>query len=306
MKRGRLPLTALRGFEVAGRRQSFTAAAEELFISQAAVSRQVRNLEHMLGCDLFIRLHRKVVLTPNGQHLLALLTRSFDEIEDQLQALQRDGIPATVRISVEPSFAGCWLVSHLAAFRDDHPAVDIVMDVDARLIDFRGDQPQIAIRHSEDATRWPRSESRPLRAVRMIPVIAPQLAAQLTPITRPGDLRGLPLLHEDSHDLWAGWFTRAGIDAPPPRGSVFADGALVQQAAVQGQGIGLVDEFLSRDERAAGRLRQLFPLAVPYGRYFVVTRRFADLPPPAMAFVDWLCRAAAETDASASQPPDRG
>jgi LysR substrate binding domain. len=174
-------------------------------------------------------------------------------------------------------------------FQGEHPDIDIIMDSDPRLIDFRRDQPQIAIRHSEEMARWPRSDSRPLFDVRMIAVIAPQLAETSAPIDQPADLLLHVLLHEDSHDLWARWFSAAGLEGiAPARGPVYADGALVQQAAIQGQGIGLVDEVFARDDLQAGRLRRLFAHSVDYGRYFLVTRDFDQLSEPGAAFVTWL------------------
>src|SRR5690349_2568274 len=113
MKRGRLPLTALRSFEAAGRLNSFTMAAETLFVSQAAISRQIRDLEAMLGQPLFERGHRSVSLTPAGAKLLAVLTRSFDDIDLCLEQVRSTGTIATLTINAEPSLASCWLIPHL-------------------------------------------------------------------------------------------------------------------------------------------------------------------------------------------------
>src|SRR5690606_37693902 len=117
MKRGRLPLTALRSFEAAGRLGSFTLAADELAVSQAAVSRQVKELEADLGRPLFERRHRAVRLTPAGQALLAVLSRSFDAIDASLSEVRGRRGGGLVEISAEPSFAACWLVPHLDDFR---------------------------------------------------------------------------------------------------------------------------------------------------------------------------------------------
>lgn len=175
MRRGRLPLTALRSFEVAGRLCSFTQAAQELLISQAAVSRQVRELEAMLGQELFERGHRSVRLTSAGERLLRVLTASFDDISACLDELRRHEARPTVPISAEPSFAACWLVPHLPAFQQQHPGIDVSIDADPRLIEFRSHQASVAIRHSAAATSWPRVESRHLADVRITPVISPQL-----------------------------------------------------------------------------------------------------------------------------------
>lgn len=124
MKRGRLPLTALRSFEAAGRLASFTEAAAELFVSQAAISRQIRDLEALIGKPLFERHHRSVSLTADGEALLTVLTDSFDRIGESLDALSDAKRAGTLRVSAEPSFAGCWLVPHLAQFQAEHPEIE--------------------------------------------------------------------------------------------------------------------------------------------------------------------------------------
>lgn len=129
MKRGRLPLTALRSFEVAGRLESFTLAAQELFISQAAVSRQIRELETSLGEALFERRHRSVRLTASGARLQAILTLSFDQIDECLEEIRGRSTAAAVTISAEPSFAACWLVPRLPEFRERHPEIEVTIDL---------------------------------------------------------------------------------------------------------------------------------------------------------------------------------
>ncbi|QRY68410.1 LysR family transcriptional regulator [Ensifer sp. PDNC004] len=291
MKRGRLPLTALRSFEAAGRLESFTLAAAELFVSQAAISRQVRELEELVGRPLFERHHRSVRLTADGRTLLATLTSAFDMVSEGLDALSGRGLSQTLRVSAEPSFAGCWLVPHLQEFQRQHPDIDLVIDADPRLAEFRSGEADIAIRHSLASERWPRVEARPLARVQMIPVIAPALATAGRPLDRPEDLLQHALLHEDNRALWEQWFAAAGV-APVKleRGAIFADGAMVLQATVRGSGVGLIDRDHALDDLAAGRLIQPFNVTVPYGAFFLVTRRFEALSQAARAFVDWVER----------------
>ncbi|MGV1832768.1 LysR substrate-binding domain-containing protein [Agrobacterium vitis] len=288
MKRGRLPLTALRSFEGAGRLLSFTLASEELCISQAAVSRQVRELENILGQQLFERYHRRVSLTPGGEKLLAVLTRAFDEISTSIADLRDEKTWSTVVVSAEPSFASAWLVRNLAGFRQERPDVDIVLDADPRLIEFRNDQAVIAIRHSVTQSEWPRVESRRLADVRIIPVIAPTLIAKPGHFEQPSDLLDFPLLHEESRDLWQRWFTRAGVETTIQRGTVYTDGGLILQAALQGEGAGLVDELFAQDDLSTGRLLQPFQISVQHGTYWLVAKSFAALSDGASAFVQWL------------------
>ncbi len=292
MKRGRLPLTALRSFEAAGRLASFTLAAAELFVSQAAISRQIRELEDLVGRPLFERRHRSVRLTAEGRTLLSVLTSAFDMVGDSLEALSGRRASQTLKVSAEPSIAGCWLVPHLAEFQSEHPQIDLVIDADPRLTDFRSGDADIAIRYSLTLSSWPRVEARRLGGVEMIPVIAPELAGSGRPISTPVDLMQHPLLHEDNREAWQQWFTAAGAGPVRiERGAIFTDGAMVLQAALRGNGVGLIDRDHARDELAAGRLLQPFDVSVPYGAFFLVARRFDALSESAQAFAAWVERA---------------
>ncbi len=289
MKRGRLPLTALRSFEAAGRLQSFTLAAQELFVSQAAISRQIRDLEVRLAMPLFERHHRSVSLTPAGRRLLTVLTQSFDMIDAGLTELSREHGPTGFTVSAEPSFAAYWLVPHLADFRTLHPGIDVTVDTDSRLIEFRAHEAEIAIRHAVSATSWPRTQATRLTDVEMIAVISPLLLETGPVPSDPADLLNHVLLHEENRSAWGRWFEAAGLSGVnQERGPVFADGALVLQAATRGHGVALVDTFLAMEELKAGRLVQPFDFSIAHGAYWLVVRDFDALSPPARLFADWL------------------
>ena len=291
MKRGRLPLTALRSFEAAGRLGSFTLAADELSVSQAAVSRQVKELEADLGKPLFERRHRAVRLTPSGHALLGVLSRAFDALDASLSDIRGRRGGGLVEISVEPSFAACWLVSHLDDFRTGHPEIDVAVDSDMRLIEFRTHEAEIAIRHGTDAKAWPRTEVDRLADVDMVPVIAPGLLSGGPALKTPADLLAHTLLHEENRSVWERWFSAAGLpDAPLGRAQIFAEGNLVLQAALRGHGVALVDQFLAAEDIAAGRLVQPFDLSIRHGAYWLVARNFKRLSPEARAFREWLLR----------------
>ncbi|WP_428427853.1 LysR substrate-binding domain-containing protein [Pararhizobium sp.] len=289
MKRGRLPLTALRSFEAAGRLESFTLAADELFVSQAAISRQVRELEALLGTALFTRHHRKVRLSAEGARLLETLASAFDGIDARLEEIRASKAPALLTIDAEPAFASCWLVPHLADFRALHPQIDVSVESEARLVEFRGSATELAIRHSAKATAWPRSEARKLCEVAMIPVLSPTILTG-PPLLTPQDLLSYTLLHEENRDVWTRWFATAGLTpgTEAMRGPIFADCALALQAAMRGHGIALVDTILAQDDLDAGRVVQPFDLSIPNGAYFLVARDFAQLSPEALAFVAWI------------------
>jgi LysR family glycine cleavage system transcriptional activator len=289
MKRGRLPLSALRSFEAAGRLQSFTGAAEELFVSQAAISRQIRDLEFQLGRPLFERVHRGVVLTADGARLLAVLTASFDSIDTALTDIIGTDAAQQVTISSEPTFAALWLVPYLQQFRMLHPNVEVIIDSDPRTIEFRTHQAEIAIRFSEKLSSWPRTEAIRLVETSMVPVAAPQLVGGNAPIRQPSDLLDQTLLHDETRNIWNQWFQLAGVNPPEnERGPVLADGALVLQAVLRGHGVGLLDRIFADEEIAAGRILPLFDVDFPCGAYFVVARDFSLISPGARRFVDWI------------------
>ncbi|RWL45331.1 MAG: LysR family transcriptional regulator [Mesorhizobium sp.] len=290
MKRGRLPLTALRSFETAGRHLSFSRAAEELYVSQAAISRQIRELETFLRQPLFRRLHRRVELTDAGQRLLGQLVRSFDDIDRVLSDLVASPAQSVVRISVEPSLAAVWLVPRLNRFRQLRPDIDVSLEVDARPIEFRSDQPELALRFSAHATSWPRTEAERLASTVDSPVLSPRLLASGPPLQDPIDLRHYTLLHEENRQGWARWFQAAGVpaNAVPARGPMLADVSLSKQAALLGHGVALGDLLQIGEELVSGTLIKPFDIDVASGAYWLVARSLKDLPEPARAFADWI------------------
>lgn len=290
MKRGRLPLTALRSFEAAGRHLSFSRAAEELFVSQAAISRQIRELETFLRQALFERHHRRVELTDAGHRLLAQLVRSFDDIDRLLSELVAAPLQSVVRVSVEPSLASVWLVPRLNRFRQLRPDIDISLEVDPRLIEFRSDQPELALRFSAQATSWPRSQAERLASTVDSPVLSPALLASGPPLEKPVDLARYTLLHEENRQGWARWFEAAGVpaDAVPARGPMLADISLSKQAALLGHGVALGDLLQIGGEVASGALIKPFDIDVASGAYWLVASSLRDLSEPAAAFADWV------------------
>jgi LysR family transcriptional regulator, glycine cleavage system transcriptional activator len=293
MKRGRLPLTSLRSFEAAGRHLSFSRAAEELFVSQAAISRQVRELEALIGQPLFVRLHRRVELTEAGSRLIKSLTASFDEIGRNLSEIIARPPSSTVKVSVEPSFAGEFLIQRLNAFQELHPDIEISVEADSRLVDFRTSDAEIAIRHSSVERSWPPAESRHLLDLMITPVVTPGLLAGGAALISPGDLAGYTLIHDQNKDGWASWFREVGMPTFPMRGPVYADGALAMQAARLGHGIALGDRVLDGDDLLSGRLLAPFDVTAPCGSYWLVAPSFERLSKPAQAFVEWIVDAVA-------------
>lgn len=289
MKRGRLPLTALRSFEAAGRHLSFSRAAEELFVSQAAISRQIRELEIFVGRPLFERLHRRVMLTEAGRKLLEQLTSSFDDIDRRMTEIAATPVQSVVRVSAEPSFGSSWLVPRLNRFREERPDIDISVDVDPRLVEFRSHEAELAIRHSVTEKSWPRAQSEHLVDIAVTPMLSPALMASGAPLRQPADLDRYTLLHEENRNGWALWFQAAGVAEPASqRGPIFPDAALAAQAASLGHGVTLGDTLLNSQDLQSGRLVQPFAIEVPYGAYWLVAPDLKALSEPAQAFATWL------------------
>lgn len=300
MRRGRLPLTALRAFEAAGRVESISLAAAELCVSQAAVSRQIRELEAQVGVALFQRIHRGVRLTCAGQRLLDALTRAFDQIDDVLGEIRKSEVE-TISVSADPSFAVCWLAPRLSAFREIAPNADVILNAEPRIVDFGNDGTSVAIRYARVRSSWPRTEVRKLCDTRLSAYLSPALAESAA-IIAPSSLLALPRLHEDSRDDWRDWFSAAGVVPPEnERGTVFNDSAVMLQAAVTGQGVALVDELFAATALARGELCRPFDISIPGGSYWLVARSFDGLSQSADKFADWLMNAVATENRGQSE-----
>ncbi len=294
MKRGRLPLTALRSFEAAGRHLSFSRAAEELYVSQAAISRQIRELEARIGHALFTRLHRGVELTATGQRLLSQLTQSFDAIDQRLAEIMAGPPQSMVTVSTEPFLANSWLLPRLNRFQEIRPDVDVSVDVGVNVAELRHTGIELAIRHSFTRSSWPGTQSRFLFDSRATPLISAALLASGPPLQHPADIALYTLLHEENRDYWSQWLQAAGvIGIETKRGPLFPDGAMASRAAALGQGVTLGDPFLDSLELAAGRLVRPFELSIPFGTYWLVAPDFERLREPARVFTDWLLAEAA-------------
>jgi len=281
------PLTALRAFEAAARHLSFTSAAAELFVTQAAVSRQVRELEEWLGVSLFHRLHRRVELTEPGQRLADHLTGSFDALARVVRTI-RDPQTERLVVSVEPGLAARWLVPRLGAFHAVCPTAQVVLDSSPALVRV-GVEADLAIRWSLEREDW--SGTRAVRLLDAIafPVAAPAALAAGPPLRVPGDLLGWTLLYEDYRNFWLDWFAAAGLaGVETPRGPTFSDLALALNAASLGQGIALADLPLVVDDLAAGRLVRPFPHTIALGSYWLLSPPDGPGSPAARVFADWV------------------
>lgn len=275
------PLNALRAFEAAARHLSFTKAAEELNVTQAAISHQVKALEDHLGLPLFRRLNRRLMLTEAGQVYLPVLREAFDAIAAGTQRLNRDQHSGPLHISVLPSFAAKWLLPRLSRFRDRHPDIDVMVSANNKLIDFTEDVFEMGIRYGQGT--YPGLRCDLLLGDEVFPVCSPKLLEGRHPLRRPEDLRHHTLLHDEvsRHDEspdWRSWLQAAGVEGIDwRRGPGFSDSSMVIEAAAAGQGVALGHRWLAAADLESGRILMPFGPVVPSKfAYYLVS-------PPAVA-----------------------
>jgi DNA-binding transcriptional LysR family regulator len=279
------PLNALRAFEAAARHLSFTNAAQELHVTQAAISHQVKSLEAILGVKLFRRLTRSLLLTDDGQALLPGLRDGFDRIAQAVERVGQASGGGALTVSLMTTFALGWLVPRLPRFQAAHPEVDVRLTTTQRLIDFAREDVDVAIRYGHG--NWPGLRCDKLFDDYLTPLCAPDMAKRLKAHT---DLKGLPLLTTSGGpDEWGAWFTQAGLkDFPRTLGTSFDSTLIAVQASIQGVGIAIGDPYFFADDIAAGRLAQPFKLVVNFGKaYWFVSPEQTASRPKVEAFRAW-------------------
>jgi len=282
------PLNALRAFEAAARHLSFTRAAEELHVTQAAISHQVKALESHLGRKLFRRMNRALLLSDDGQAYLPSVTKAFELLDEATAELARKRAPGTLTVSVLPSLAARWLVPRLGRFRQRCPDVDLRIDPSIALADFRHGDVDVAIRYGRGD--YPGLVADYLMTEDVFPVCSPALIEGPDGLRAPGDLARHVLLHDDGHVEWRTWLLAAGVEGvDPSRGPVFTDSSMLIQAALSGLGVALARSVLVADELTAGRLVRPFPLSLSreFAYYFVCPEDTVGQPQIA-EFRAWL------------------
>ncbi|MFQ6019094.1 MAG: transcriptional regulator GcvA [Kiloniellaceae bacterium] len=299
------PLNALRAFEAAGRHLSFTKAAEELNVTAAAVSHQVKALEDYLGVQLFRRLTRGLLLTDAGQTCLPGLKESFDGLAAAVERLRGLEERGALTISVAQSFSAKWLVPRLDRFHKAYPDIDVRIFSTSRLVDFARDDVDLAIRYG--LGRWPGLRIDLLRTEEIFPVCSPALLEGPHPLKVPEDLRWHTLLHDalfktvfgDDAQDWRTWLQAAGVsDIDPTRGPSLSPLSMVIQAAIDGQGVALGRSVLVEADLADGRLVKPFELTIPVDyAYYVVSPETAAGRPKVAAFREWIMEEAGRQQA---------
>lgn len=284
-------LNALRAFEAAARHESFTRAAEELCVTQGAISQQVKALEAELGLKLFNREPRRLVITRAGRDYLGVVRDALDRIAAGTERLLQRQSAGILTVSTSPNFASKWLVHRLGRFAELHPTIDLRISATLHHVDFAREDVDVAVRHGDGTA--PGLHVTRLYTEELFPVCSPKLRPALR---SPADLAHHTLLHLGDRRDWSKWLDAAGVEnAELARGPVLNQASMVIDAAVDGQGVALARTGLAAWDLICGRLVRPFALAlsVPYAYWIVCPKATANLPKIA-TFRDWLLAEAAE------------
>jgi LysR family glycine cleavage system transcriptional activator len=284
----------MRAFEAAARHVNFTRAAEELGLTQSAISHQIRSLEDQLGLQLFLRQPRQPRLTAEGQRFAEVVRDGLSRIAGAVQGLRERKDDRVLTVSLLPGFAVKWLFPRLIRFDERHPTIQVNVATSAQPVDFAAGEVDLAIRYGTG--RYPGLAVERLLGEEMFPVCAPKLTRGNRALKQPADLAHHVLLHDDIVPLggiqpgWGMWLEAAGVTGiDPSRGRRFGQANMVLQAAAEGLGVALGRSALVQDDLAAGRLVRPFGPNVPsgYAYYLVCPQKSLDLPKVA-AFRAWL------------------
>lgn len=294
MSRRLPPLNAVRAFEAAARHCSFRLAADELHVTPGAVSQQVKQLEDWIGVPLFRRLPRGLVLTEAGSRYGPWLGEMLDGIAGATRRIAEEAGHRVLTVSTIPSLGTRWLVPRLGRLRRRCPTLEVRVQINPLVTDFRREAVDVVIRHGMG--NYPGLRTDHLFTDDIFPVCSPRLLADGPPLRHPRDLAGYTMLHDEPDPGhfreigWSEWLAAAGCpDMVPQRGLSFSFTHMTLQAALAGQGVALTPASLVAEDLAEGRLVRVFDLAVrdPYSYWLACPLDRADRPDIA-DFRDWL------------------
>ena len=283
------PLNSLKCFEAAGRLLSFTAAAEELNVTQAAISHQIKVIENYLGVSLFDRYPRRLTLTEEGRLLLPEVTESFDRISGVISDIGEQNYSNKISVRLGPSFAARWLSPRLKYFWLQYPEIDLsLFHVANAPTDFEREDIDIAVTYGDG--NWAGVVSEPLLPLDFFPICSPAFLVNDKPLTNLNNLRYYTLLHDAGHEGWHEWLALAGVEGiNPDKGNIIDDTNVLIQAAIDGQGVALGSSAFIQDLLDSGRLVRPFDITLRNDNAYYVVCPPSHLNNPAvLAFKDWL------------------
>lgn len=282
------PLNALKAFETAARHLSFTKAAEEMYVTQAAISHQIKALEDHLGLKLFMRKNRSLLLTEEGQSYFLDIKEIFLQLHESTEKLLARGAKGSLTVSLQPSFAIQWLVPRLNQFSELHPDIDVrikAVDLDEGSLT---DDVDVAIYYGRGT--WRNLHADKLHTEYLLPVCSPLLLNSSKPLSEPTDLQYHNLLHDGSRRAWKAWFTTQNYKHfNVNQGPIFSHSSMVLQAAIHGQGVALAHNVLARPDINSGRLIVPFNhVLISKDAYYLVCRESQTELGKITAFRQWM------------------
>lgn len=285
MLRSHLPLNALRAFEASARHLSFTRAAIELCVTQAAVSHQVKSLEAQTNVTLFKRLPRGLMLTSEGESLLPVLRDAFDRIALTLDQFEGGHYREVLTVGAVGTFAVGWLLPRLADFHSRYPLIDLRLSTHNNRVDVAAEGLDYAIRFGAGA--WHGTDACPLLEAPLTVLCVPQIAEQLR---SPADVLKHTLLRSYRADEWNLWFQAAGLpsDTRVPRSVVFDSSLAMMEAALQGAGVALAPARMFSRQLENDVIRQPFEMGITTGSYWLTRLQSRAETPAMVAFKGWL------------------
>jgi len=287
------PLNALKAFEAAARHESFTRAAEELCVTQGAVSHQVKALEAELAIKLFNRERQRLIITEAGRDYLAVVRDALDWIAVGTERLLQRQNAGVLTVSTSPDFAAKWLVHRLGHFAEAHSTIDLRVSATMHHVDFAREDVDMAVRHGDG--NWPGLDAVELSAEQLFAVCSPKLLSGRR-LGKPADILKFPLLHLDSRADWRKWLQAVGIsDANVKHGPVLNRASMVIDAAINGQGIALACTTLAAWDLLNGRLVRPFPESLRLSKtYWIVCPKATSKVPKIVTFRGWLLAEASQ------------
>lgn len=283
-------ISALRAFAVAARHLNFTAAAEELSLTQSAVSHQIRELESRLEAKLFHRTARGLSLTKEGQNYLPFVGDALESLRAGERALTPTAVDTVLTVSCSPNFAQKWLIPRLGSFLEENADIDLRISAAAHHVAFEDDGIDIAIRHGDG--NWPGFVVTRLCKEWVFPVVSPHLVQATHPIESISDFQHFVLLHDQQREGWDAWLKTFNINPAEfdlGRGPVFSQTSLAIDAAVASQGITLARSALVELDVQLGRLiRPVEQRLAAHFAYWIVHPKTNHLPPKIEQLTKWL------------------
>ncbi|SFD16433.1 LysR family transcriptional regulator, regulator of gene expression of beta-lactamase [Pragia fontium DSM 5563 = ATCC 49100] len=278
-----LPFNALRAFESSARHLNFTRAGQELNVTQAAVSQQVRMLEERLGIVLFKRLPRGLDLTEEGRALFPVLTSAFDSIESVLQKFEDGHFHEVLTIAVVGTFAVGWLIPRLASFRKAYPFIDLRLLTNNNVVNLSAEGMDFAIRFGEGL--WPSTHNVKLFTAPLTVLCPPDVAESLN---SPEDLKNHMLMRSYRQDEWEHWFQAAQVIPWRINGPIFDSSRLMVESAIQCGGVALAPASMFTRELREKKLVRPFDAEVDMGAYWLTCLKSRTMTSTMKIFEQWI------------------